>query len=169
MMRAWRSLFRLWRSERGTAAAEMALVTPLLLVLLFGSFELGKYFFDEHIVIKAVRDGARYAGRQTFANMACGAVTSGVETQIKNLVRTGTTDGSGTPRLPYWTSNATVTVSTSCDTTTAYSGIYAGLAGGVPRVTVSVTVPYRSLFGGVGVSLSGLNIVAQSQAVVTGI
>lgn len=167
-MRARRGLLRLWRSERGAAAAEMALVTPLLVILLFGSFELGNYFLSEHIAIKAVRDGARYAGRQSFANMPCGNPST-VETQIQNVVRTGTTDGTGTPRLPNWTNNATVTVSTACDTSGTYSGLYTGLAGGVPRVTVSVTVPYQSLFGGLGFPVTGLNVVAQSQAVVAGI
>ena len=51
------------RDSRGAAAAEMALVLPLLLVILFGSLELGNYFMNEHTLIKAVRDGARFAGR----------------------------------------------------------------------------------------------------------
>jgi hypothetical protein len=53
---------------RGAAAAEMALVLPLLLIILFGSLELGNYFMNEHTLVKAVRDGARFAGRQTFTN-----------------------------------------------------------------------------------------------------
>ena len=52
---------RLSSDRRGAAAAEMALVTPLLLVILFGAVELGNYFYNEHIVVKAVRDGARFA------------------------------------------------------------------------------------------------------------
>ena len=49
---------RLNRCQSGVAAVEMALVAPLLLALLFGSVELGKYFLDQHVVVKAVRDGA---------------------------------------------------------------------------------------------------------------
>ena len=38
--------------------------------------EIGNYFLDEHILVKAVRDGARFAARQNFSNYsACtGAV-----------------------------------------------------------------------------------------------
>ena len=60
------------RDSRGVAAAEMALVTPLLAMIMFGAVELGKYFWDEHLVVKAVRDGARFASRQNFATMPCG-------------------------------------------------------------------------------------------------
>ena len=60
-------LSRVMRNSSGTAAAEMALVTPLLMALMFGSFELGNYFYTSHIVAKAVRDGARYASRRGFS------------------------------------------------------------------------------------------------------
>ena len=58
-----RRLRALLASDDAAAAAEMALVVPLLVILMFGSFELGRYFLDEHVVVKAVRDGARYASR----------------------------------------------------------------------------------------------------------
>src|SRR3546814_6902005 len=64
----------------------MALVSPMLILLMFGSFELGNYFLDEHVVLKAVRDGARYAARQNFTTMPCsGTLTA--DAAIKNLVR----------------------------------------------------------------------------------
>ena len=44
----------------GAAAAEMALVLPILIALMFGSFELGNYFLNQHVVTKAVRDGLRF-------------------------------------------------------------------------------------------------------------
>ena len=43
---------RLRHCHSGAAAVEMALVAPLLLALLFGSVELGKYFLDQHVVVK---------------------------------------------------------------------------------------------------------------------
>jgi Flp pilus assembly protein TadG len=162
---------RLGADRRGAAAAEMALITPLLLVLMGGAFELGKYFLDEHVVSKAVRDGARYAARQSFTNMPCGA-TPTADTQIKNLVRYGNIAGTGNPRLTYWVSNSTVTVAVDCPTSgAAYEtgGVYNGLTGGAHRVTVSATVPYSGLFAGIGVSTTGLNVIAQSQAAVMGI
>src|SRR3546814_6135051 len=99
----WRSLAR---DRSGAAAAEMALVSPMLIILMFGSFELGNYFLDEHVVLKAVRDGARYAARQNFTTMPCSG-TPTADAAIKNLVRYGNIAGSGDPRLRYWTSNNT--------------------------------------------------------------
>ena len=59
-MRPARALFR---NDRAAAAAELALVSPFLLALMFGAFELGNLFLDEHSLEKQVRDGARFAAR----------------------------------------------------------------------------------------------------------
>jgi Flp pilus assembly protein TadG len=158
---------RIGADRRGSAAAEMALVAPLLLALMLGSYEMGKYFLDEHVVAKAVRDGARYAARQNFSTMPCGG-TATAEAQIKNLVRTGVPTG-GTPRLIYWTDPATITVTITCDNTGTYTGIYTGLAGGAHRVEVSAAVPYTPLFGAMGFDATALSLNARSQAAVMGI
>ena len=157
----------LMRENRGAAAAEMALVLPFLVALMYGAFETGKYFLDAHTVQKAVRDGARYAARQSFTEMPCGG-TATDETDIKDLVRTGTTADGGTARLSYWTNPATITVTIVCDTTGTYStaGIYAGATGGARRVTVFADVPYDSLFG---ITTSSISVRGQSQAAVMGI
>ena len=169
-MRARGFLLHFWRTTEGAAAAEMALVTPLLITMGYGVFEVGAFFFNEHVVVTAVRDGARFAGRQSFANMPCGS-TSSVEGQIQNLVRFGNTAGTGNPRLSYWTSNSTITVTTACDTTGSYAstGVFSGMTGGARRVTVAATVPYQPILSSFGFSLSGFRLVAQSQAVVAGI
>jgi hypothetical protein len=171
----------LLRCRRGAAAAEMALVAPLLLLLLFACAELGKYFLDEHVVVKAVRDGARYAARQPMSNYITAAAgceedpLGSVIDDTKNLVRTGNTDGTGS-RLAYWTSNSTITVESSCSATAGdedVGGIYAGATfGGVPVgapvVTISATVPYTSLFG-INPFVDDLVLRAEQQAIVTGI
>lgn len=168
---------RLCRCQAGAAAVEMALVAPLLLALLFGSVELGKYFLDQHVVVKAVRDGARFAARQPMTNYideAAGCVDIAdqpIGEQTRNFVRTGNISGTG-GRLAYWTDPATVTVTTSCSAVAGaegLGGIYAGEdSGGAPVVTVSVTLPYRSLFGFVPFAET-LDVRAEQQAVVTGI
>lgn len=157
----------------GTAAAEMALVTPLLLGLMFGCFELGNYFLSEHAVVKAVRDGARYASRLDISNYSCplvgnGTITSG-STEIQNVTRTGTTDASASPRLYHWTSNTTVTIKVTCASATTYTGIYKDAPEQIPVVTVSATVAYPSLFSQIGLSDTDLTLNAQSQAPVMGI
>lgn len=155
------------KDRRGAAAAEMALVTPLLVMLLFSTFELARYFMDAHIVAKAVRDGARFAGRQPFLDMPCGGPAAD-EADIKNLVRTGTTASGAPSRLGYWTNPNTITVTVTCDSTSSYtaSGIYVNASGGARRVTVSAAVPYVTLFG---FTLGGVQVPGRSEAAVMGI
>ena len=161
----------------GGAAAEMALVLPLLLVLLFGSVELGNYFRDEHILLKAVRDGARFAAREGISNFTgCSGAPGGtVVSDTQNVVMTGLVSN-GTALLPNWNST-TVTVSVSCTTTagsTTLAGVYAnvvdssGTAIGAPVVTVKASVPYTSLLGSYGFTGKGLNLNASQQAAVVG-
>ena len=167
MMRALPPLAaRFLRDRTAAAAAEMALVLPLLMTLLFGAFEAGNYFWNEHIVIKAVRDGARFAGRQSFSKYSCSTVDPTVETEIKNLTRTGALSG-GTPRIAGWTDDD-VTVSISCSAATT-DGIYRDMAGGAPRVTVSAVVPYTALFGLVGFDTKDITIAAEANSPVMGL
>ncbi len=95
----------LWRNDEAAAAAEMALVLPLLLALMFGVAELGRYFWSEHILLKGVRDGAIYAARQRVDNFNCttNVVDSGVVARTRTLVQTGKTSGTAN-LLPNWAS-----------------------------------------------------------------
>jgi Flp pilus assembly protein TadG len=169
-----RSLARIWSDRRGSAAAEMALVAPLLATIMFGSLEMGKYFWDEHLVTKAVRDGARFASRQSFASMPCGGPATN-EAAIKNVVRYGkpVVTGSDQPLLYYWTSAATITVTINCyanaglNGARVYDGIYTSRAD-VPRVTVSASVPYTPLAALFGIN-GGSTLNASSQATVFGL
>lgn len=154
-------------NSSGAAAAELAMLLPLLVLLMFGSFELGKFFLDAHTVQKAVRDGARYAARQSFSEMPCGG-TATDDAAIKNLVRTGTTQTGGNPRLSYWTDPATITITIVCDSGQTYSagGVYTAVVGGARRVTVAAAVPYDTLFG---IRLVGATVNARNEAAVMGI
>lgn len=175
-MMVWRALSRISRDVRGSAGAEMALVAPMLVFLMFGSAEMGNFFLDQHIVTKAVRDGARYAARLPVSNYSCSAASGAAETKIRNVTRTGTDSGTlatgENARLGYWADtmdgNQTITISVTCDTT--YAGIYTGLTGGVRIVTVSAAVPYPSLFGLFGLrSDHAYKLNASSQAAVMGL
>jgi Flp pilus assembly protein TadG len=174
MMRAWLP----FRDRRGSAAAEMALVSPLLAVILIGSVELGNFFYNEHILVKAVRDGARYAARQGFSNYsACsGEPTGTVVAETRALVRTSLL-ASGSDRLPQIDDANIdldincVTTATGLDSTENMSGIYDELSlAGAPIVTVTATVPYSPVIGApLGFSGSGINLRASQQAAVMGI
>lgn len=171
-----------WRERRGAAAAEMALVTPLLLVIMIGSVELGSYFYNEHILVKAVRDGARYAARQSFSYYqdgggACASPTdSGLIAGTRALIKTSLLAG-GSDRFAN-ISDGDITISATCVTTATddssstenMTGIYEDLSIGAPIVTVSATVPYSPVIGAAfGFSGVGFNLNASEQAAVMGL
>jgi Flp pilus assembly protein TadG len=166
-MMARATALALLRSRDGSAAVEMALISPVFFALMFGAYDLGNYFMSEHLVVQAVRDGARYASRRAFSEYTCSTVSSDVTTKTQNLVRTGTFAGT-TPRINGWTDNSTVTITVSCDTTGAYQGIYTGVTGGVPVITVSADVPYGSLFKSFGLG-SSIHLKAESKVAVMGV
>ncbi len=160
------------RDERGVAAAEMALITPMLITLMFGSFELGNYFFSEHVVVKSTRDAARFAARQysLYSPPSCtpGVITADPAPDIDKIARYGklTVNLSDEPKVYGW--STAVTVELSCPAIGSYSGIYKDKTN-IPVITVSAAVPYTSLFERIGFDALGLTLNASSQAAVTGI
>ena len=155
--------------QRGAAAAEMALILPLALALIFTTFEGAYYMICEHQVIKGVRNAARYAARLDLTNYACpGGTFSGpaaVKTGIQNLARTGALSG-GTAMVQGWINND-VTVAVTC--TSGQSGIYAATGGNAPQVRVSTRLAYPSLMGSLGFTRATLNIGAEAQSPVIGL
>ena len=166
------SVSLLRRDCSAAAAAEMALVLPLLLVIMFGSLELGNYFMNEHTLVKAVRDGARYAARQSFTNYtSCSGSPGGtVVADTQNVVMNGVVSG-GTIITPNITA-ANVTVTTSCMAAAGgqtMTGIYQGRANGAQIVEVDAEVNYRPIISAFGFTGIGLKLNATSQAAVSGI
>lgn len=168
----------LLRDQRAAAAVEMALVFPLLLIIGMGGVEVGNYFLDEHRLVKAVRDGARYAARQDFSNYSgCNGTAADVPTalrdNVKAIVRQGVLSG-GTDLLANWNS-ATFTVQMTCTSTAGsqtLTGIYTSTSGAAPPavVIVTATVPYAPIaISGYGFKARGYNLYAQQQAAVMGI
>ena len=167
----WRAL--LLRDRAGTAAAEMALVLPLLLVLMCSAIEAANYFYNEHVLVQAVRDAARFAARQDAANFtSCSGSPSGsVVSDTTNMLENGLLTG-GSTRFP-WT-GSTVTVTTSCNTSLGLGGVYNSMTNasggsiGAPVVTVTASVPYTPLLQAFGFSGVGLHLNATQQAAVAG-
>ena len=166
----------------GSAAVEMALITPLLLVILFGSVEVGNFFYNEHRLTKAVRDGARYAARQSFTNYSgCTGTAAAVPTALldstKLIVRKGMLDSSEPDLLANWANGSTIfTVMMQCSTAaggTTLGGIYngnnVGTAGFAPRVIVTASLPYQPILGAFGFTGSGVFLNAAQQSAVTGL
>ncbi len=150
----------------------MALLAPLLLMLMFVCFEGGYFLWNEHKVVKGVRDGARYAGRLSFGDFNCGAGTidGTAATNISNLTRTGQLAGGGTPLVAGW-SNSDVIVSVACQ---KRDGIYDANSGNAPVVTVRAQVPYpssplTSIAGALGFSVGTIHLNAEAQSSVMGL
>jgi hypothetical protein len=77
--RLWRALCRSERADdRGVAAVEAAIITPIFLLLVIGIIEFGLAFKDQLAVTSAVRAGARIASAEprttTFATDAAAQV-----------------------------------------------------------------------------------------------
>ena len=178
-MKMLRSLLR---DERAAASAEMVLIMPMLVILMFGSMELGNFFLTQHAVTKQVRDGARYASRLTMAdpytcsttNLSTVFADSDAGTKIINVTKTGSVDGTAPGRFPaeFWTAcgtGAPVTVSIRCVNETSYAGIYASLGDDIPVVTVKTRVAYPSLFRTLGFNTTGMCVGAESEVAVAGL
>ena len=165
-------------NRAGAAAAEMALVAPLLIIILFGSVETGNYFLNEHAVAKQVRDGARFASRLPITDYTCpGTVDKTLaETPTRNVTETGSADKTGTGRFPssFWNKKCAgapagldaVSVTLRCVPKANYSGVWATLGTDIPVVTVSADVSYTTLLG---YSPAGLCMHATSEAPVSGL
>lgn len=169
-------------SQRGTAAVELALILPVMLALIFTCMEGGYYVYTEHQVIKGVRDGARFAGRQSFTNISCTqSPSAALSTAIKNVTVYGkVTPVTGvTPRVSTWTvpdtanqSNTTITVTCAASSAVSGSGSYTGIyktLNGAPVVTISAKVKYPALFTAITGLPVTLFIGASDQAAVMGV
>lgn len=162
-------------NDRGTAAAELAMVAPLLLLILFGASELGLYFYNQHILVKSVRDGAVFAARQPIDRFDCTGtppIDPALVTTTRTLVRTGELGGS-TNLLPQWSkTDATFTMTVECVTAaggTTLGGIYSANGGNVPKLTVSATLPYLPMTGFLATTFVGAKLRATQEAAVVGL
>ena len=151
--------------QHGAAAAEMALIMPLVIVMLFATFEGAYFVITEHQVVTGVRNAARYAARLDFSQYACPAATfSGSTATVQNLARTGQLTG-GTSRVQGWV-NGDITVTVTC---TAQTGIYTAVGNYAPNVRVSSRFNYPSLMGQLGFTQAALPIGASAESPVMGL
>jgi Flp pilus assembly protein TadG len=95
---------RILRSQSGQSLVEVALLTPLLLALLIGGIELGRYAYIAILVGNAARAGTAY-GAQSIPDSTCPPpAPCGIQTAANNdFQNNGQT-----------VSNLTVTSSNSC-------------------------------------------------------
>lgn len=167
--------------DRGAAAAEMALIAPLALGLLFTAIETGHYFFSQQQLVKAVRDGARYGARQTFDDVNCrsgaGAISTQVQNEIRAIALTGALSGASERRSGWDSNEISFTVTVTCPTgATTHTGNSKIETSGIytsdepaPVINIVASIGYDSLFNGLGIISDSANLNARQQASVMGI
>ena len=149
--------------DGGSSAVEFALVLPLLALLFFGLFEMGRVYWTYHIVSGAVRDAARYGARLPADCNNLGAYP--YNNVISTMARTGSPTGT-TPLIAGWTADQ-VTVSVTCPANTYTSGSSTGTFSGryegfdkIPRITVRGFPGFSSVLSGLipGFEVSSVSV-----------
>lgn len=72
--------------QKGVAAVEMAIVTPLLALILFGAIEMGLLLYNKQVITNASREGARAAIVSDVPTNPAGTVSSYCTNRLVNLV-----------------------------------------------------------------------------------
>ena len=131
-------------SERGAEIIELALVTPLFLLLIAAMFDFGFLFRNWEVVTNAAREGARMG---VLPSYACDGSTTDVQDRVTDYMA-----GSGIP------ANFTVDVSTAPMDTAA--GTFDAC---VVSVTLEQPLPSLSLIGALtGGSFGSIDVKANS-------
>ncbi len=159
--------------QRGAAAAEMALVAPLALLLFFSAVETGHYFYSQHQLVKAVRDGARFGARHSFDDVNCRSgtpfIATDLQTDIRSVALTGQLSGANETRSGWDSSEISFAVTVTCPSVAeATTGIYEA-AEPAPVINVAATIGYNSLFNGLGIISDSYDLNASQQASAMGI
>jgi len=97
MIRHWthNHAARVLRDESGSALIEFTIMAPLLLSLVLGIAEFGRFLYQYQMVLEGLRDAGRYLARLDPND----ATNQG---NAANLATTGTIDGTGDVRVDGW-------------------------------------------------------------------
>lgn len=87
------------RSQRGVAAVEFGLLLPLLVVMIFGTTELGRAIYTYNTLSKTVRDAARHLSQH-------GAGQATIQAEARCLAVHGNSDCTGAALAPGLTTSA---------------------------------------------------------------
>ena len=82
-------------SRRGNALVEFALASLVLIPLFVGTFQFGYVFYVYNLLCTQTRAAARYASLKTFTCSNSTKITNW-KTSVKNMMRFGNPDGTGT-------------------------------------------------------------------------
>ena len=86
VVRAMKVMTGIRHNERGSALVEAAMITPLVLLLMVGIFEVGRAYQTWQVLTNAAREGARAA-------VVVGANTATVQALVKQYMNDGPLTG----------------------------------------------------------------------------
>jgi Flp pilus assembly protein TadG len=125
----------LYRRQSGLAMVEFALSAPVLLLLMFATFEFGHFMIQYSTLNDGVRNASRYVAGKALAGtdslLVAGAAWTPLVTQGTNLAVFGNVGGTGAPVLPSLNAGD---ITVSEDTVNN-------------NITVAAAYPYQPLFG----------------------
>ena len=174
---------RFFRNTDGSPSVELVLSLPIMIVLMFGGMEAGHFAWTQHKLVKAVREGARFAARLPVDKFCDSAGVVSLDTDAEADIKAVTLSGQlpdsngdlvGAAVVPGM-GDANVSVSPTCEAFATDddgngTGIYSALGGGGPVVIVSASnVAYPSLFNSLTGLDSSVELAAKSSAPVIGI
>jgi len=143
-----KTFLRLWRNEQAASAAEFGLVLPLLILLLLGVIDAGRFMWEWNEAEKATQMGVRYA---VVTDPALGGLSS-----YSFSVSGGITQGSPVPTSSFDTATCT---SASCSCTgasgfcsatslnsTAFGNVVTRMASIYPQIkAANVNIDYKNV------------------------
>jgi Flp pilus assembly protein TadG len=140
------------RDQDGAALIEFTIMAPLLLSLVFGIAEFGRFLYQYQMVLEGLRDAGRYLARLD-ANDATN------QSNAANLATTGTIDGTGEPRVDNWEAGDIDFSVTDVDNT---AGTYRGPAE-IEVIEVTTTFDYADVGFLSALGFAPISIAAEHQ------
>jgi Flp pilus assembly protein TadG len=140
-------------SQSGQTLVEVALLTPLLLALVVGGIELGRYAYIAILVGNAARAGAGYGAQ----NLVLSVNTAGIQAAADNDFRNNgqnVSDLTVTSTTSCGCDNGGTTTSAACSTTTNPTAGACAAGHWVVMVQVTASGTFNSLFSYPGIPSS---------------
>jgi Flp pilus assembly protein TadG len=148
-------LTRLWRSERGTALIESAIVLPVFLMLIGGVYEFGYFFYQQQLMTTGVRDAARYLALSANPNNAS------KQQEAMKLAVYGDIDSGTSARLSGWSTGDVTIAVTALDNS---SGLYcSGCTIAIITVSTSLADSSLGFFGLLGLKAPIISVAHQER------
>jgi Flp pilus assembly protein TadG len=109
----------LWRSRRGTALVESAIILPVFLVLVGGVYEFSFFVYQQQLAAAGVRDAAR------FLALSADPTGGAYQNEARNLAVTGSIDGEAPSRVSGWsTQDVSIAVNTVYDDVGTFGNVH---------------------------------------------